>query len=119
MAELEKRLGDLIDDYCPRCKLLLNHAIASFVGVEVVKVICQTCLSEHPFLHAESPKKKKTPSGPSGLFDQVLTKVASAATATEPVAEAEPDLSNVEKKKRTSSARYISRHKTKPSPKGS
>jgi hypothetical protein len=118
MAEPEKRLGDLIDDYCPRCKLLLNHAIASFVGTEVVKVICQTCLSEHPFLHAESPKKKKAPGSPAGLFDMVLTKVASGATGAAPKA-ADQDTPPGEKKKRSPTARYISRHKTKPAPKGS
>jgi len=53
------RLGDLIDDHCPRCKRLMNHAIASFVGDKVVKVICQTCYSEHPYL--EGKEKKKAP----------------------------------------------------------
>ena len=43
------RLGDVVDDYCPRCKLLLNHAVASMVDVTVVKVVCQTCHTEHPF----------------------------------------------------------------------
>src|SRR5438552_9061575 len=32
------RLGDLIDDHCPRCKLLLNHAIASLMDGRVAKV---------------------------------------------------------------------------------
>jgi hypothetical protein len=119
MAEPEKRLGDLIDDYCPRCKLLLNHAIASFVGTEVVKVICQTCLSEHPFLHAESPKKKKPAGGPAGLFDLVLTKVAGGAAGAPPAEAADQETPPAEKKKRSPTARYISRHKTKPARKGS
>ncbi|MEJ2008321.1 MAG: hypothetical protein P8Z30_09245 [Acidobacteriota bacterium] len=46
LDEHRPRLGDLIDDYCPRCKRLMNHAIASFVGDKVVKVICRTCHSE-------------------------------------------------------------------------
>ena len=96
------RLGDLIDDYCPRCKHLLNHAIASFVGDKVVKVICQTCFSEHPFL--EGKEKKKAPKSGSTAFDQVLAKVA---PASDPVASPEP-------KKAKPHARYISRHKTKP-----
>ena len=48
MSENQRRLGDLIDDYCPRCRLLLNHAIASMVDLEVAKVICQTCDTVHP-----------------------------------------------------------------------
>jgi len=31
MIEPIPRLGDTIDDYCPRCRLLLNHAVASLV----------------------------------------------------------------------------------------
>ena len=97
------RLGDLIDDYCPRCRLLLNHAIASMVGDQVAKVICQTCLSEHPYMDGKEGKKKKTPR--ETLFDQVLAKTAPAATPKSPVAE---------KKKPAHEARSVSRHKGKP-----
>jgi hypothetical protein len=97
------RLGDLIDDYCPRCRLLLNHAVASMVGDQVAKVICQTCLSEHAYLDGKEGKKKKTPR--ETLFDQVLAKVA-----PDGVLETVP----VEKKKPAAPARYIARHKNKP-----
>src|SRR5580704_6562545 len=109
------RLGDEIDDYCPRCKLLLNHAVASMMGATVVKVVCQTCHSEHPYKNAEVPPKKK--SGPRAtLLDQVLAKVAPASS--DPVPE-EPPISQEtaavpEKKKRAAEpARYISRHATR------
>src|ERR1017187_2087067 len=90
------RLGDEIDDYCPRCRLLLNHAVASMMGSTVVKVVCQTCHTEHPYKNAEVPPKKK--SGPKAtLLDQVLAKVAPAnpdpapeEKAPEPEADAEP-----------------------------
>ncbi|MCL5670890.1 MAG: hypothetical protein M1423_06300 [Acidobacteria bacterium] len=97
------RLGDLIDDYCPRCKHLFNHAIASFVGDKVVKVICQTCFTEHPFM--EGKEKKKAPKSTSTAFDQVLAKVAPAGS--------EPEV-DPKQKKATDPARYISRHKTRP-----
>jgi hypothetical protein len=107
MSENQKRLGDLIDDYCPRCRLLLNHAIASMVDVEVAKVICQTCYTEHPYRHGEGGKKK--PSTPrTTLFEQVLARATTSAPAEAPPAE-KPG-----KKKIASPARYISRHKTKP-----
>jgi hypothetical protein len=66
------RLGDLIDDHCPRCKLLLNHAIASMMEGKVAKVICQTCLTEHPYLYEDGAKRKKPPGGRETLYDQVL-----------------------------------------------
>jgi hypothetical protein len=105
----QKRLGDLIDDYCPRCRLLLNHAIASMVDAQVAKVICQTCYTEHPYHHGEGGKKKP-PNPRATLFDQVLARVNPSPTAAAPPAE--------KPKKGVSPARYISRHKTKP-PKGS
>jgi hypothetical protein len=90
--------------------------VASLVDKKVVKVICQTCHSEHPYRHAELPPKKK-PSPRAALFEQVLVKTA-------PTPEAEPDAPAEEplqvepaapKKKRVATeARYISRHKRKP-----
>jgi mono/diheme cytochrome c family protein len=110
------RLGDEIDDYCPRCKLLLNHAVASMMGSDVVKVVCQTCHSEHPYKNAMVPPKKKT--GPRAtLMDQVLAKAgpaapeaATAEIATEPDAVPEP----AKKKRAAAPARYITRHATRP-----
>jgi len=116
MIEPVPRLGDTIDDYCPRCRLLLNHAVASLVDNKVVKVICQTCHSEHPYRNAELPQKKK-PSPRAALFDQVLVKTTSTPEAeaqapAEESAQAEPE--PPKKKKVATPARYISRHKAKP-----
>jgi uncharacterized Zn finger protein (UPF0148 family) len=103
MNESALRLGDLIDDYCPRCRLLLNHAVASMIEGNVVKVICQTCYSEHAYHHGKE-RKKKPGSSRATLFEQVL---ASAAPQDDPP-------TGATKKKRTvPSARYISRHKNK------
>jgi len=104
MTEQPYRLGDLIDDYCIRCRLLLNHAVASMVDDQVVKVICQTCYTEHAYQHGKVVKKK--PGGRTTLFDQVLAKVA-PAEAEDPVPP--PAM----KKKAAASARDITRHKSK------
>jgi len=110
------RLGDVIDDYCPRCKLLLNHAVASMVEGNVVKVVCQTCHSEHPYKNAIVPPKKKA--GPkAALLDQVLAKAAPATADTTPAEEpsASQEPAESRKKKRTvAPARYITRHATRP-----
>ncbi len=116
MTESEYRLGDLIDDYCPRCRLLLNHAVASLVDGKVVKVICQTCYSEHAYRHGEGGKKKKPSSGRTTLFEQVLSKTAPPTEPqTAPRAETSEVTTQDQKKKRSAVvARYISRHKTRP-----
>lgn len=116
MTEPVPRLGDTIDDYCPRCRLLLNHAVASLVDRKVVKVICQTCHSEHPYRNAELPPKKK-PTPRAALFEQVLVKATAPpedepeAPVEEPV-QAEP--AAPKKKRAATEARYISRHKRTP-----
>jgi hypothetical protein len=113
MIEPLSRLGDTIDDYCPRCRLLLNHAVASLVGSQVVKVVCQTCHSEHPYRHAELPPKKK-PSSRAALFDQVLMKTSSSPEPEAPAEEAAPVEPDPPKKKKVAArARYISRHRSK------
>jgi len=117
MTEPPLRLGDLIDDYCPRCRHLLNHAIASMIDGQVVKVICQTCYSEHAYQHGQGGKKKTGPR--STLFDQVLAKVSPAAPAPvaappPPKKRAAPPEPPSAKKKVAPPARYISRHKIRP-----
>jgi hypothetical protein len=116
MTEPVPRLGDTIDDYCPRCRLLLNHAVASLVDKRVVKVVCQTCHTEHPYRHAELPPKKK-PSPRAGLFEQVLVKTASLPKGEPEAAAEEPlqvELAAPKKKRSATAARYISRHQRKP-----
>jgi hypothetical protein len=119
MSQPVYRLGDLIDDYCTRCRLLLNHAVASMVDGKVVKVVCETCHNEHPYRNSEVPEKKKKAGTRAHLFDQVLAKSAPSPTAAEPVVEAEAEKPAAPKKKRTAkAARYITRHRTRP-PRGS
>lgn len=105
----DRRLGDLIDDYCPRCKLLLNHAIASIMEDQVVKVICKTCYTEHAYRHGEGGKKK-SPAGVT-LFQQVLANAApSPDSPPDPPTDAP---SGARRKRAAEPARYITRH---PSP---
>src|SRR5579859_7790766 len=103
------RLGDLIDDHCPRCKLLLNHAIASMMDGKVAKVICQTCLTEHPYLHQDEAKKKKPAGGRETLFDQVLAHGTPSF---------EPEDIPTAKKKLSHAKRGSGRPKSKPAGRG-
>ena len=80
----------------------MNHAIASFVGDKVVKVICQTCHSVHPYLEGKE-KKKKTK---ATAFDQVAAKVDPSSDSKK--------APNARKKKTKSGQRPLIRHKSKP-----
>ena|SRR5262245_211579 len=64
------RLGDVIDDYCTRCGLIMNHGVVGMVEDEVRKVRCNTCMSEHLYKHARLPKRKRDQT--AKLFDEVL-----------------------------------------------
>ena len=64
------RLGDVIDDYCTRCGLLMNHGVVGMIGDDVRKVRCNTCLTEHVYKHARLPKRKRNAT--AKLFNEVL-----------------------------------------------
>ena len=72
MADRPVRLGDVIDDYCPRCRLLLNHDVASLVGTEVAKVTCRTCFNTHDYRKGEVPKRKSRKDDKKNLMEEVL-----------------------------------------------
>ncbi len=74
MPDRAPRLGDVIDDYCPRCRLLLNHDVTSLFGSEVAKVTCRTCHNTHDYRHAQVPPKRKSSrkDDKQSLIEQVL-----------------------------------------------
>jgi hypothetical protein len=73
MADRVPRLGDVIDDYCPRCRLLLNHDVTSLFDSEVAKVTCRTCHNSHDYRHAQVPPRRKAKKDDKqSLMEQVL-----------------------------------------------
>jgi hypothetical protein len=53
------RLGDIIDDWCVKCRRLTNHAIVSLMDAEAAKVRCRSCYSDHNYLREIQPPSKK------------------------------------------------------------
>lgn len=93
MQQRQPRLGDILDDYCPRERRLTNHVVVAMVGETVKQTRCTTCDADHEYKHAALPRQKKK-SEHSALFSQVLANVspkrigpvsASASDADEPV----------------------------------
>jgi hypothetical protein len=74
VSDRAPRLGDVIDDYCPRCRLLLNHDVTSLFAEAVAKVTCRTCHNAHDYRHAQVPAKRRSSRKPDkqSLIDQVL-----------------------------------------------
>jgi len=75
------RLGDVIDDYCVKCRRVTNHAIVSLVSSAPAKVRCRTCYHDHDFRNCEVPPKKD--SRKEALFKEVLSTVNPAAAQPE------------------------------------
>jgi len=55
----EVRLGDIIDDYCVKCKRLTNHATVSLMNEGPAKVRCCSCYKEHDFTNCVVPPTKR------------------------------------------------------------
>jgi hypothetical protein len=68
------RLGDDIDDFCVRCKRVMNHAVVSVLNGAAAKVRCRTCHSDHDFRNEQPPPPKVDPRK-AALFNEVLKKV--------------------------------------------
>src|SRR5215470_6451366 len=88
MFTREIRLGDDIDDYCVRCKRVMNHNVVSVMNGKAAKVRCRTCHSDHDFRNEQPPPPKVDPKK-AALFNEVLKKVNPGDAAA---VEDEPDL---------------------------
>jgi hypothetical protein len=86
----EVRLGDDIDDYCVRCKRIMNHAVVSVLNGEPAKVRCRTCHSDHDYRHEQAPPPK-VDARKAALFNEVLKTVDPSEAAPDSTGEAAAD----------------------------
>lgn len=84
----EYRLGDIIDDYCVKCKQIMNHAVVSMLDGMPAKVRCRTCHSDHDYRHEQAPPPK-VDLRKQALFQEVLSKVDPPTAAPEAAVEEE------------------------------
>ena len=87
------RLGDEVDDFCVRCKRVMNHNVVSVLDGQPAKVRCRTCHSDHDFRH-EQPPPPKVDARKAALFNEVLKKVSPGDAAT--ALEDDPELAEVD-----------------------
>ncbi|MGA2195070.1 MAG: hypothetical protein ABSH40_07340 [Bryobacteraceae bacterium] len=89
------RLGDDLDDYCVRCKRIMNHAVVSVINAAPAKVRCRTCHSDHDYRHEQAPPPK-VDLRKAALFAEVLKKVSPDAAAVDLVPEDPDEVAEVE-----------------------
>ena len=59
MEQRPLRLGDIVDDYCPRERRITNHVIAALMGDAIKQTRCSTCDTEHVYKGARVPSRRK------------------------------------------------------------
>jgi hypothetical protein len=59
MQQRRLRLGDIVDDYCPRERRVTNHAIVAMIEDEVKQTRCTTCDAEHEYKQARIPAQRR------------------------------------------------------------
>ncbi len=85
---MRARLGDDIDDFCVKCKRVMNHAVVSLIAEEPAKVRCKTCHSDHDYRREQPPPPKVDPRKAAALANANGAAPEPAAAAVE--AEAAP-----------------------------
>lgn len=95
MQERRLRLGDVLDDYCPREKRLTNHVIVALVGDEVRTTRCATCDFEHVYKGGKVPTRRRKAEPQAALYKTVLENITGRDSDTgDPLvsAAAEPEV---------------------------
>ncbi len=90
MQQRRPRLGDIVDDYCPRERRLTNHAIVAMVEDDVKQTRCTTCETEHEFKHGKMPTLRRKKDAVSEAYKEVLAAVTSDPTGAVPHVVAPP-----------------------------
>ena len=96
MQQRQLRLGDILDDYCPRERRVTNHVIVAMIAEDVKQVRCTTCDADHEFKHAKVPRQRRKNETPAALYAQVLTTGPKVVTHDQPPATASAPASGVE-----------------------
>jgi hypothetical protein len=79
MQQRRLRLGDILDDYCPRERRITNHAVVAMIEDEVKQTRCTTCDADHVYKQARVPARRKKDAGV--LFADVGAPVRPRAAA--------------------------------------
>lgn len=80
MDQRRLRLGDILDDYCPRERRVTNHAVVAMIEEDVKQTRCTTCDAEHVYKGGKAPRRKKSEST-GALYKEVLAGITDDAAA--------------------------------------
>jgi hypothetical protein len=72
MEQRPLRLGDILDDYCPRERRVTNHAVVAMIEEDVRQTRCTTCDAEHVYKGGKAPRSRAKKGSPAALYKEVL-----------------------------------------------
>jgi translation initiation factor IF-2 len=85
MQQRRVRLGDILDDYCPRERRITNHAVVAMIDEQVKQTRCTTCQSDHEYKSAKvPPARRRKPGALTGEAEGVIRPRPSAPLDDEP-----------------------------------
>ena len=65
MSEKVIAVGDEIDSWCTKCKLMLAHTVQAMTEDTIEKVVCKTCNGKHKYRpNIPKSRQKKDPNAP-------------------------------------------------------
>ena len=88
MDQRRLRLGDILDDYCPRERRVTNHAVVAMIDEDVKQTRCTTCDAEHVYKGGKAPRRKKSEST-GVLYKEVLAGIEEPAVRIPAIDEVE------------------------------
>jgi hypothetical protein len=100
MQQRRLRLGDIVDDYCPRERRITNHAIVAMIEDAVKQTRCTTCDADHEYKGAKIPaQRRRKDSAAPALVDAPTAgprkRAASEPPPEPPLASASDDIPDV------------------------
>ena len=71
MQQRRLRLGDILDDYCPRERRITNHAVVAMIEEQVKQTRCTTCDADHEYKGGRAPsaRRRKDAGGLAEMLD--------------------------------------------------
>lgn len=90
MQHRRVRLGDILDDYCPRERRVTNHAVVAMLEDEIRLTRCTTCESEHAYKAARVPPKRRKKTDLEPVVGDRPRESAGPAAVAPPAVEEEP-----------------------------
>ena len=81
MPQRRLRLGDILDDYCPRERRVTNHAVVAKIDDDVKLTRCLTCDTDHDDKQGTAPTLRTKKDNVAAAYQEVLAGVVKGAGA--------------------------------------